>query len=98
MKRGKGPSPNNSVDKILREIGLPPEEVPLEEVKSLEQPKAKKERGPCGKVMYGSKRAADNCVNHLLRTKTGNTSALRTYFCKECSSFHVSSSFFSIKS
>jgi hypothetical protein len=82
------------VDKILTELGLPAEALPLEEVIELKPKRRERERGPCGKVTYPSESQADDAVNAILRTKRGNTSALRTYFCHECNAWHMSSSFF----
>ena len=94
MKISNGPRPNNRIDKILREIGLPVEQLSLKEVESFDPPKNLRERGPCGKVMYPSQGAVQKTINHLLRTKSGNTSALRSYFCDQCKNWHMSSSFF----
>jgi hypothetical protein len=49
-------------------------------------------RGPCGKVMFASMGAARKAAKW--RMKTGaNVDRLRAYFCEECKSFHISSSF-----
>ena len=84
----------NRVDRILREIGLPVEQVSLKEIESFGPPRKMKERGQCGKVMYPSESSVQKTIKHLLSTKKGNASALRSYFCDTCKAHHVTSSFF----
>jgi len=95
MKGVKGLGPTNGVvDKILKEIGLPPKDVPIELIESLGPKFEKKKKCPTtGKTMYPSEGGANDSKNHLLRTKKGNTSALRVYMCEHCSHWHISSSF-----
>lgn len=70
---------------------VPPEER-LKPITPETAEKKHPERGPCGKVSYTSQVAADKAAKNRLR-KGSNTSKLRTYFCKICSSWHMSSSF-----
>lgn len=81
------------IDKILGELGLPPEALPLDEVLKLKPKLTRLERGPCGKVKYSSEANAESAIHGILRTKRGNTSALRSYFCHICNAWNMSSSF-----
>ena len=81
------------IDKILSELGLPPEAFPLDELMKVKPTLTKSERGPCGKVKYSSEANAEAAIHGILRKRRGNTSALRSYFCHICNAWNMSSSF-----
>ena len=79
------------IDKILGELGLPPEALPLDEVLKLKPKLTKLERGPCGKVKYSSEANAESAIQGV-RTKRGNPAPLHSYFCPICNAWNMSSS------
>lgn len=84
----------SKIDGILSELGLPPDAIPLDQVMSFSHERKTRQRGKDGKVMYPSESAAKASARNILSKKSGNVSALRTYFCPECHAWHMSSSFF----
>jgi len=85
------------IDDILNEIGLetpdlPPinkhEAIEMGLVKGSEKPQI----GPCGKACFESASHCDKAIKSRLKSGKGGTSFLRSYFCEECSSYHMTSS------
>ena len=57
-----------NVDRILRELGLPPEAVPYDEAMRARQPvQPKRTKGPCGKTCFPSEGYAKQGARALLR-------------------------------
>jgi len=87
----------SAIDKILEEIGLEtPDLVPINKQEALEMGMAKgrsrPKKGICGKSCYESESHCDQAIKHRLRSGFGGTSFLRSYFCPECSAWHMTSS------
>lgn len=81
-----------NIDRILRELGLPPEAVPYEDAMRARNPvPAPRPKGPCGKTCYSSEGCAKRGARALLRNGRANTSFLRAYLCTRCSAWHISS-------
>lgn len=83
---------DNNVDRILRELGLPPEAVPYEQAMRARNPApAPRPKGPCGKTCFPSEACAKRGARALLNKGRANTSFLRAYLCTQCSAWHISS-------
>jgi hypothetical protein len=87
----------NQIDKILHELGLPPDKIDLKEARKYVKPPEKivRPKGACGKTMFPSKSAADAGARSLLKHGKSNTSFLRSYLCPVCHAYHISSRHFS---
>ena len=84
------------IDKILNELGLEtPDLEPINKREAFEreliQGSKKPEKGSCGKSVYLSQSHCDQAIKKRLRDGFGGTSFLRSYFCQECSGYHMSS-------
>jgi hypothetical protein len=88
---------SKSVDAILKELGFETPDLPpinkreaFEQglIKGTEKPK----KGVCGKSVYTSASKCDSAIKHRLESGFGGTSFLRSYFCDQCSGWHMSSS------
>ena len=83
---------DTNVDRILRELGLPPEAVPYTQaMRARDTAPIARPKGPCGKTCYPSKVGAKKGARALLNTGRANTSFLRAYLCARCSAWHISS-------
>ena len=85
------------IDKILNEIGLEtPDLVPINKREAFEmgliKGREKPKKGVCGKSVYSSASNCDAAIKQRLEQGFGGTSFLRSYYCPECSGYHMSSS------
>jgi hypothetical protein len=85
------------IDHILNEIGLEtPDIEPIDKRTALElgmiQGNEKPIKGICGKSCFSSESRCDAAIKKRLKQGFGGTSFLRSYFCDECSAWHMSSS------
>jgi len=85
------------IDDILNEIGLEtPDLAPINKQEALEmgliKGNEKPKVGVCGKSCYESAAHCDKAIKSRLKSGRGGTSFLRSYFCDECSAYHMTSS------
>jgi len=88
---------SSSIDKILNQLGFEtPDIPPITKREAIEQGliqgSEKPKKGICGKSVYTSASKCDAAIKHRLESGFGGTSFLRSYFCEECSGWHMSSS------
>lgn len=91
-------NPTNTADACEACRKIPP---PLKKLKDLPEPTAPTynkpaERTRCGKQGFSSEKAAKQAMRSRLN-KGANVSRLRTYFCKSCAKWHLTSTFHRIK-
>jgi hypothetical protein len=88
---------SNSIDKILNQLGFEtPDIPPITKKEAIDQGlikgSSKPKKGVCGKSVYTSASQCNSAIKHRLESGFGGTSFLRSYFCEECSGYHMSSS------
>ena len=88
---------SSSIDKILNQLGFEtPDIPPITKKEAIEQGliqgSEKPKKGICGKSVYTSASKCDAAIKHRLESGFGGTSFLRSYFCKKCAGYHMSSS------
>ena len=86
----------SAIDKILEELGMEtPDLEPINKRTAYErgmiQGTEKPRVGVCGKSCYESAAHCDKAIKSRLKSGRGGTSFLRSYFCEECSAYHMSS-------
>lgn len=88
------PKPNQRIDKLLGELGLPPHAVDPEELSPELDPYSSAPHTPttglCGKTCYPSESSARKCAKRIME-RGANTSFLRPYFCQTCKAWHITS-------
>ena len=85
------------IDDILNQLGLEtPDLEPINKRIAIERGMIKGNEkpaiGPCGKACFESASHCDKAIKSRLKSGRGGTSFLRSYFCEECSAYHMSSS------
>lgn len=88
------PKPNQRIDKLLGELGLPPHAVDPEQLQAELDPISSAPHTPitglCGKTCYPSETRGRKCAN-LIKKRGANTSFLRPYYCQTCKAWHITS-------
>lgn len=86
--------PNQRIDKLLTELGLPPDALDPDEViaehEETDPPTSLRITGPCGKTCYNSEAKARKAGNRI-KSNGANTSFFRSYFCPVCKAWHLTS-------
>jgi hypothetical protein len=86
--------PYQRVDKLLAELGLPPDALDPDEaaagLEAADPPAPIRLTGPCGKTCYTSKAKTRKAGNRI-KSHGANTSFFRSYFCPECKAWHLTS-------
>lgn len=89
------PKPGKHIDRLLGELGLPPDAVDPERIAEEFDPSPSKRNipttGKCGKSCYPSEVKARKAANRI-KSHGANTSFLRPYFCPTCKAWHMTSS------